>query len=70
MAIPPEYAYRAPNYLEGRQAGRAGPHDAPPLSREWFFSDAKFEAYVAGWNDGSEERTAAPLSDPPTLNQV
>jgi hypothetical protein len=56
VIAPSEYASRAPNYLEGRQAGRAGLHDAPPLPREWFFSDAKFEAYVVGWKKGNEER--------------
>lgn len=64
IIIPSEYANRAPNYLEGRQAGRVGPHDAPPLPREWFFFDAKFEAYNDGWNKGNEERLQSESADP------
>lgn len=53
ITVPDEHESHANNYRTGCLAGRAG---TPALPREWFKSDAAFEAYVAGWEKGNEER--------------
>jgi hypothetical protein len=51
--VPAEHEAKRPSFNEGLSTGR---HHDTHLPREWFLSNAAYEAYVAGFEEGKRQR--------------